>query len=76
MTQQEQRKQHDEDLARRIVEDLERVGHDVTFHRDRMAGRIITAMDLARQHERAIMSDSIIQAIEDVQKAAQKLRAG
>ena len=80
MTEQEQRKQHDEDLAQRIVEfiiaeDLDRVGHDVTFYRDRMAGRIIAAMDLARQHERVIMSDSIIQAIEEVQKATRWLNA-
>jgi hypothetical protein len=63
-TDHEQRREHDEELARCVVdligrEDIANGLLSACFHGGRALQRILGALDLARQHERALKAPAI-----------------
>jgi hypothetical protein len=77
--EQQQRQEHDDDLAGRVVDLM--VAEDVDEvrfpgGRDRMVERIKGALNLARMHERAIQAPPIIDALQEATRTIEKYRNG
>jgi hypothetical protein len=76
-----QRKRHDEDLAKRVVslicsKDIRNGTMSASVDAGRMEQRILSALELARQDERALMAPNTIAALNEATRTIEKYRNG